>query len=236
MTRRPHAASWRPGAATSCLVAAACTVTPPMPVEPPAPTTAMTLGRLAQLGHGREATFELCRSDACPQRTPKTLMAAPGALHPASPTAAAIAPMPARMASEMGDRRLPLAKRPSSAAPQRLPVQQLSVHFPFASAQLDATARATLREAAPRLALAREIALGGRTDSTGPAAVNEALAQARAQAVLRELLILAPGIAPRVSVDAQGVCCFVEPNDSAAGRARNRRVEIRYRPGNDDPP
>lgn len=76
----------------------------------------------------------------------------------------------------------------------------------------------------------------GRTDSTGPVATNERLAQARAQAVLRELLNLAPDIASRVRVQAQGACCFVEPNDSAAGRATNRRVEIRSRFDIDDPP
>lgn len=84
--------------------------------------------------------------------------------------------------------------------------------------------------------LAQEIFLNGRTDSTGPAAANEWLAEARAQAVLRELLALAPGIAPRVRVEAQGACCFIESNDNPAGRARNRRVEIRYRFDIDDPP
>ena len=74
------------------------------------------------------------------------------------------------------------------------------------------------------------------TDSTGPAAANDSLAQARAQAVLRELVALAPGIASRVRVEAQGACCFIESNDGPAGRARNRRVEIRYWLDVDDPP
>ena len=96
--------------------------------------------------------------------------------------------------------------------------------------------RAALREVAPRLAQASEITLSGRTDSTGPAATNDGLAKARAQAVLRQLLALSPAIAPRVSVDAQGACCYAESNDSPAGRANNRRVEIRYRIDGHDPP
>lgn len=114
--------------------------------------------------------------------------------------------------------------------------QQLSVHFPFASARLNEAARAALREAAPRLTKAQEISLRGRTDSTGPAAANDWVAEARAQAVLRELRVLAPGVASRVHVEAQGGCCFVDSNDSPAGRALNRRVEIRYRFVIDAPP
>ncbi|MDU7590150.1 MAG: OmpA family protein, partial [Acidovorax sp.] len=83
---------------------------------------------------------------------------------------------------------------------------------------------------------ASEITLSGRTDSTGPAATNDGLAKARAQAVLRQLLALSPAIAAHVSVDAQGTCCYAESNDSPAGRANNRRVEIRYRIDGDDPP
>lgn len=66
------------------------------------------------------------------------------------------------------------------------------MHFLLASAQLGPSARAALCEVALRLAQASEITLSGRTDSTGPAATNDGLAKARAQAVLRQLLALSP--------------------------------------------
>lgn len=202
----------------------------------------MDRARLAQRGHGKGAAFELCRGDACPQRTTKTLSEAQG------PTSSPVAPpaltqgvtsaVPDRGSEERIERSAPSSSLATSPTPAlEAPVlQQLTLHFPFASARLDTPARAALREAAPRLAQAQEITLNGRTDSTGPAAANDWLARSRAQAVLRELLMLAPGIASRVRVEAQGDCCFVEANDSPAGRARNRRVEIRYRFDIDDPP
>lgn len=242
MIRTMHMRHWRPSAVVSCLAVAACAVTPGPSSTPPSAPAVLEPARLAQRGHGRNAAFEHCLGDTCPQRTPKTLLADPG---PASTPAAF--PPPAAGATASGLHQgsnertvaVTLAREPStpSTISQHTPVvQQLSVNFPFASARLDPAARAALREAAPGLAHAQEISLTGRTDSTGPVATNERLAQARAQAVLRELLNLAPDIASRVRVQAQGACCFVEPNDSAAGRATNRRVEIRSRFDIDDPP
>ncbi len=234
MRRGTCTAVWRPSAAASCLAVAACAVSPPTSA-PPAPT-AMAWTRLAQRGHAGDAAFDLCRNDACPQPTPKTLTTTPGALLSAAPPAASIAPAQAHGAIEADERPETPIEPPASVPPEPPAVQQVSVHFPFASARLDATARAALRVVAPRLAQADEITLVGRTDNTGPATANDWLAQARARAVLRELLLMAPGLASRVNVDAQGACCFVESNDSPAGRARNRRVEIRYRLGSVVPP
>lgn len=246
MKRRAHASPWRPSAVVSCLAVAACAITPaPPPAPAPAPT-ALDLARLAQRGHGRDAAFELCAGHACPQRTPKTLQpsagSAPLSAMPAPSSASDATTKPPRGSETGVAQAMPASGELAAPRPLQTPtpdspvVEQLSVHFPFASARLDAAARAALRDAAPRLRLAQEISLSGRTDSTGPAAANEWLAEARAQAVLRELLALAPGVAPRVRVEAQGACCFIESNDNPAGRARNRRVEIRYRFDIDDPP
>ncbi|WP_245610801.1 OmpA family protein [Xenophilus azovorans] len=125
--------------------------------------------------------------------------------------------------------------RPASPVP-RPAAQKLSVQFPFASARLGPAARDALRGIAPQLGQATEVRLSGRTDSTGPAAANDVLAKDRAEAVRRELLALVPGIAPALTVEAQGACCFIESNDRAEGRARNRRVDIVYRLDLDDPP
>ncbi|CAM4178286.1 OmpA family protein [Paracidovorax anthurii] len=236
MKRRPSATSWRPSAVASCLAVTACAVTPPPPAPMPAPAAVEAI-RMAQRGHGRDAAFERCGGDACPQRTPKTLPAPPGPAFPSPADSETVASPPGHP-EERTEHVPPPAPAPASASPSppSPAVQQVSVHFPFASARLDTAARAALREAMPRLARADEVTLSGRTDSTGPAAANDWLAQARAQAVLREILALAPGTAARVHVDAQGGCCFAESNDSPAGRARNRRVEIRYRIDHHDPP
>ena len=234
MTRRTHMPAWRPSAAASCLAIAACAATPPAPVAPPAPATPIARAQLAQRGHGDGAAFALCRGDACPQRTPKTL--APAAVQSTAPAASATPALPRSADVELEESTPPPIASVPAKAPEPPAFEQVSVHFPFASAQLGPSARAALREVAPRLAQASEITLSGRTDSPGPAATNDGLAKARAQAVLRQLLALSPAIAPRVSVDAQGACCYAESNDSPAGRANNRRVEIRYRIDGHDPP
>lgn len=134
-----------------------------------------------------------------------------------------------------GEELVALAPRPSRSVSQQA-AQTLSVHFHLASARLDSAAREALRAIVPQLRQATEVRLSGRTDSTGSASTNDLLARERAEAVRRELLALVPGIAPIVTIDAQGACCFVDTNDSAAGRARNRRVDILYRIELDDLP
>lgn len=236
MKRGKRTPTWRPSAAASCLAVVACTAMPLPPIEPPAPTVAGAPARLAQRGHGGEAVFALCSGESCPRRTPKTLAQAPTAAPSTALTAPAAPSTQVDTTVGPDERALPPSTPARAMAPALPTFEQVSVHFPFASAQLGAAARAVLREAAPRLGQASEITLSGRTDNTGPTAANDVLAKARAQAVLRELLALAPAIAPHVSVDGQGACCYAEPNDSPAGRASNRRVEIRYRIDGDDPP
>lgn len=213
---------------------------PPAQVGPPAKAAKTPPALLAQLGHGRQAAFGLCRGEECPQRTPKTRPApAPATTAPAQPTGPVHALLPDVHADAAAGDREPLRVSAVLTAPPALspvPAHRLSVHFPFASARLDATARRTLREAAPQLSQARRIVLSGRTDSIGPTAANDRLAQARAEAVRGEILAHVPDAALIVTIDARGACCFVEPNDSPSGRARNRRVEIRYLTESDRPP
>ena len=80
---------------------------------------------------------------------------------------------------------------------------------------------AYLQQAAPSASVRVE----GHTDSQGGAEANLKLSQRRAAAV-REGLVAA-GLAPeRVQAVGRGHAQPVASNDSAAGRARNRRVEI----------
>lgn len=66
----------------------------------------------------------------------------------------------------------------------------------------------------------------GHTDSTGKAAANQALSEKRAQKV-REYLVAYRNVSPgRVTAEGVGSSQPAATNDSAAGRALNRRVEL----------
>ena len=78
----------------ACLAISACTTAPPTAIEPPTPVATKAWTRLAQRGHGAQAVFALCRGDACPQPTPKTLSTAPRAIAPVAPDPAPVAPIP----------------------------------------------------------------------------------------------------------------------------------------------
>jgi len=65
----------------------------------------------------------------------------------------------------------------------------------------------------------------GHTDSTGSAAVNDPLRVARAQAT-RDYLVQHGVALSRLSIAGRGAREPVAGNDTDAGRAANRRVEI----------
>ena len=72
------------------------------------------------------------------------------------------------------------------------------------------------------------IRIDGHTDNTGDSTKNIALSRARAQAVADWLRLQAPNNFPanRVTVRGYGDTNPVASNDTAAGRAQNRRVVI----------
>lgn len=69
------------------------------------------------------------------------------------------------------------------------------------------------------------ITIIGHTDSTGSPAVNEPLSLQRADAT-RDYLVSRGVAANRFSIDGRGSREPIASNDTEAGRARNRRVEI----------
>ncbi|MEP3347517.1 MAG: OmpA family protein [Litoreibacter sp.] len=69
----------------------------------------------------------------------------------------------------------------------------------------------------------------GHTDSTGDASYNQNLSERRAQAV-SSVLSRAGVAGSRLRVSGQGESQPVASNDSVAGRAQNRRVEIIIQP------
>lgn len=110
--------------------------------------------------------------------------------------------------------------------PQRIALP--GVVFDNNSSQLKASSRATLNDVADILkanpGLRAEVA--GHTDSLGDAAYNQWLSQRRAQTV-RDYLVGRGIAADRLTARGYGESEPVAADASAAGRARNRRVELR---------
>lgn len=208
--------------AVACLLTTACTVIPEAPVHqaPSAPQT--TTLAAAQRGHGANAAFALCPSNACPRPTPKTLARAAPRRPPHSQERSQLQPSP----SENGSTASPLHNVVHRPISERGNDPLLVLEFASGSARLDASARAALQATLPQIAQASTLTLIGHTDSTGTAVANARLARARAAAVQRHLVALAPALASRVRVEHRSACCFLDSNDTPSGRARNRRVEI----------
>lgn len=99
-------------------------------------------------------------------------------------------------------------------------VVRADVLFAFDSARLGAAAHVPL-DAVRVQAAGRCVDITGFTDSRGTGAYNLELSRRRAEAVRAALGM---GCA---AVDGRGEADPVASNETAAGRARNRRVEIR---------
>ena len=99
-----------------------------------------------------------------------------------------------------------------------------SVLLPAAQVKLDQVAEALLA-GDPESTFVIE----GHTDSQGKADANQTLSLSRANAV-RDYLILHDVAADRITAEGYGEARGVADNDSAEGRANNRRVEIVVRP------
>jgi OOP family OmpA-OmpF porin len=103
------------------------------------------------------------------------------------------------------------------------------VNFEHDSARLTPAAESSLDRAAASLRIETDVhfEIAGHTDSRGSDAYNDRLSQARADAVMR--FLTGRGIpAARMSAHGYGERQPIDTNDTAAGRARNRRVEFRF--------
>ena len=98
--------------------------------------------------------------------------------------------------------------------------------FAFDSADLSSKAKAGLDKVAADLKDSGKSAdVNGYTDNTGSAAYNVDLSQRRAKAVASYLE--GKGVeAKKLTVKGYGATDFVASNDTAEGRAQNRRVDI----------
>lgn len=102
------------------------------------------------------------------------------------------------------------------------------VTFAVDSAELAGGSAASLKDdlAVLRANPSTRIRIDGYTDSDGPAAYNQALSERRAKAV-RDYFVDEGGIAAdRIEVKGFGEEGAIVPNDSAANKKRNRRVEL----------
>ncbi|WP_374601296.1 OmpA family protein [Arenimonas sp.] len=97
--------------------------------------------------------------------------------------------------------------------------------FGSGSASLTGAAQASLRALAGLLSGSGSVRIEGHTDSQGGEAANQALSQRRAEAVKR-VLVEAGVDGGRLQAAGLGESSPVADNGNAAGRARNRRVEI----------
>ena len=200
----------------------------PNPSVSPAPAApGLGAARIAQAGFGGDARFALCQPPACPRPSAKSLPA------PAS-TPVAVEPSPSRtllaqdafaLTPTISHRSPPTSASEVIEDPSPLKVV---VHFGFGRSDLDAAGRDALDLAATQPLPVLRVLIAGRTDSVGPAASNQALAQARAEAVQRYLTARHSRVlaGAEVRVQSQGACCYAAGNDSASGRAANRRVEV----------
>lgn len=189
------------------------------------PQVAAAAARIAQVHFGPDARFVVCQPPACPVRTPKSI---PTNSAVSAPEAAPVVTIAARPAS----RPLPIAMAaaPSAVQTEATPPLRVVLHFGFGSSALDVQAREALDLAATQPLPVRRVLIEGRTDSVGGAAVNDALAQARAEAVRQHLAVRHPRLlaAADVRLQSQGACCYAASNDSVSGRATNRRVEVTF--------
>ena len=107
------------------------------------------------------------------------------------------------------------------------PVRTYLVMFGLNSATLDGAARETVRTAAAaaRAGQAVRVALTGRADNTGPAALNRRLSRQRAEAVAAEMT--RDGVArSAISIAALGDTAPMVPSPPGVPEPRNRSVEI----------
>lgn len=102
------------------------------------------------------------------------------------------------------------------------------VHFSFGKADLTPESEPHLQSLIDALAQKPDLSVQivGHTDSIGDDVFNRSLSLARAEAVQAYLLEKEPSLTGRVDAVGLGAAQPVTPNDTADGRAKNRRVTV----------
>jgi outer membrane protein OmpA-like peptidoglycan-associated protein len=114
------------------------------------------------------------------------------------------------------------------------PVVETSVHFAFDKFNLTSKAKKALDQLGGEIQNNKSyiVVVDGNTDSTGPADYNYKLSERRADSVIN-YLASTYNIPPyKIFVIGLGKDKPAEPNNSASGRAKNRRVDVRLMTNN----
>jgi OOP family OmpA-OmpF porin len=121
----------------------------------------------------------------------------------------------------------PLPAVAAAADPCAGAVRLRGVEFGFDQDQVTEESKPVLDVAVERLAACPEIrvTVSGHTDAMGSEAYNNDLSYRRAKAA-RDYFVEGGIPASRLDVEGFGESLPIAPNDSAEGRARNRRVEL----------
>jgi len=118
--------------------------------------------------------------------------------------------------------------KPAVFEPGKKTLVLQGVNFATNSARLTRDSDDDLTRVAEALAANPEVRVevGGHTDSTGTVAINTKLSKDRAKSVVD--FLIGKGIVPsRLEWKGYGSSQPIADNDTAAGRARNRRVELK---------
>ncbi len=109
------------------------------------------------------------------------------------------------------------------------PVVETSVHFGFDKSNLTSKAKDALDQLGSEIQNAKSyiLVIDGNTDSVGDPNYNYQLSQHRADSVIQYLASKYSVPAYKIYVVGLGKDKPVEPNKTAAGRAKNRRVDVR---------
>lgn len=103
--------------------------------------------------------------------------------------------------------------------------------FEFGKSTLPEAAPAQIEQLVADVPAGAAVSIGGHTDNVGQPAANQTLSEQRARAVADVIGSARPDL--KMTVEGFGETEPIEPNesggdDSPDGRAKNRRVEIRY--------
>lgn len=140
-----------------------------------------------------------------------------------------------RKAEATAQRAVDAEKRKSEASTCQVKLREIAtsgtIRFDWASANLDTDSRPTLDKLAEvaRACPKAKIEIEGHTDAEGTPERNKSLSERRARAVFDYLSKAGVG-AQRLSAVGYGETRPVAPNDTAANRARNRRIEFAVSP------
>jgi outer membrane protein OmpA-like peptidoglycan-associated protein len=118
------------------------------------------------------------------------------------------------------------------------PVVETSVHFGFDKFNLTSKAKQALDQLGTEIPNQKHyiVVVDGNTDSTGPADYNYGLSVRRADSVIQYLASKYNVPAHKIYVIGMGKDKPAEPNRTASGRAKNRRVDVRLMTNNAEAP